>query len=166
MKKGYTLIEVIIVLSIISLISSIAIVNISKVKENLEVIEFKNSANEVKALLSFAKAYCRKNKVHGQIIVGSDRKTIAFEVSDKNHSFKKIIKLSKNIEVGSNFKVSSSITSANNNVTDEGYIKSAGTITLMYKNNRKIEITISVGNDISRTYESDNEDGDVINEEG
>ena len=36
----------------------------------------------------------------------------------------------------------------------------------MYKNNRKIEITISVGNDISRTYESDNEDGDVINEEG
>lgn len=166
MKKGYTLIELIIVLAIISLISSIAMVNIIKVKEDLEVIEFKNSANEVKSLLSFAKAYCRKNKVPGQIVIGSDKKTIVFEVSDKNYLFKKIVILSKNIEVGSNFKVSSSETSSNNNVTDEGYIKSAGTITLSYKNNKKIKITVSVGNDISRSYESDNEDGDIINEEG
>lgn len=166
MKKGYTIIELIIVLAIISLISSIAMVNIIKVKEDLEVIEFKNSANEVKSLLSFAKAYCRKNKVPGQILIGSDKKTIVFEVSDKNYLFKKIVILSKNIEVGSNFKVSSSETSSNNNVTDEGYIKSAGTITLSYKNNKKIKITVSVGNDISRSYESDNEDGDIINEEG
>lgn len=166
MKKGYTLIELIIVLAIISLISSIAMVNIIKVKEDLEVIEFKNSANEVKSLLSFAKSYCRKNKVPGQILIGADKKTIVFEVSDKNYLFKKIVILSKNIEVGSNFKVSSSETSSNNNVTDEGYIKSAGTITLSYKNNKKIKITVSVGNDISRSYESDNEDGDIINEEG
>lgn len=166
MKKGYTLIELIIVLAIISLISSIAMVNIIKVKEDLEVIEFKNSANEVKSLLSFAKSYCRKNKVPGQILIGADKKTIVFEVSDKNYLFKKIVILSKNIEVGSNFKVSSSETSSNNNVTDEGYIKSAGTIILSYKNNKKIKITVSVGNDISRSYESDNEDGDIINEEG
>lgn len=166
MKKGYTLIELIIVLAIISLISSIAMVNIIKVKEDLEVIEFKNSANEVKSLLSFAKAYCRKNKVPGQILIDSDKRIIIFEVSDKIYLFKKIVSLNKNTEVASNFKVSSSGTTPNNTVTDEGYIKSAGTIILSYKNNKKIKITVSVGNDISRSYESDNEDGDMINEEG
>ena len=62
----------------------------------------------------------------------------------------------------SNFKVYSSITSDNNNITDEGYIKSAGTITLTHKSNKRIYITVSVGNDIIRSYESDEEEGDII----
>lgn len=166
MKKGYTIIELIIVLSIISLISSIAIVNVSKAKENLEIIEFNNVASEVKSLLSFAKSYCRKNKVPGQILVGLDRKTITFEVSQAKFAITKKIILGKNIEVGSNFKVSSSLTSNNNNITEEGFIKSAGTILLTYKNSKKIKLTISVGNDIIRKYENDNLEGDVVNEEG
>ena len=56
MKKAYTLIELIIVLSVITIFSSIVIVNIVKVKENLDEIEFKNLEAEVKSLLSFGKA--------------------------------------------------------------------------------------------------------------
>lgn len=162
MKKGYTLIELIIVLSIIAVISSIATINIVKFKEKMEIIEFNSVANEVKSLLSFGKAYCRKNKVSGQILVGNNRKTITFEVTNKGFPITKTIKLNKDIEVGSNFKVSSSITSDNNNITDEGYIKSAGTITLTHKSNKRINITVSVGNDIIRSYESDEEEGDII----
>ncbi|MGG7058670.1 pilus assembly FimT family protein [Clostridium nigeriense] len=162
MKKGYTLIELIIVLSIIAVISSITTINIVKFKEKMEIIEFNSVANEVKSLLSFGKAYCRKNKVSGQILVGNNRKTITFEVTNKDFPITKTIKLNKDIEVGSNFKVSSSITSDNNNITDEGYIKSAGTITLTHKSNKRINITVSVGNDIIRSYESDEEEGDII----
>lgn len=60
MKKGYTLIELIVVLAIMSIFSSIAVINITKVKERLENIELKNLEAEVKSLLSFGKAYCRK----------------------------------------------------------------------------------------------------------
>lgn len=162
MKKGYTLIELIIVLSIIAVISSIATINIVKFKEKMEIIEFNSVANEVKSLLSFGKAYCRKNKVSGQILVGKNRKTITFEVTNNEFPITKTIRLNKDIEVGSNFKVSSSITSDNNNITDEGYIKSAGTITLTHKSNKRINITVSVGNDIIRSYESDEEEGDII----
>jgi prepilin-type N-terminal cleavage/methylation domain-containing protein len=164
-KRGYTLIELIIVLSIIAVISSITTVNVVKFKEKMDIIEFNNVANEVKSLLSFGKAYCRKNKVSGQILVGSNRKTITFDVTNNNFPITKTIKLNKDIEVGSNFKVSSSLTSDNNNITEEGYIKSAGTITLTHKSNKRINVTISVGNDIIRSYESDNEEGDIINEE-
>ncbi|MGG7143667.1 pilus assembly FimT family protein [Clostridium nigeriense] len=162
MKKGYTLIELIIVLSIIAVISSITTINIVKFKEKIEIIEFNSLANEVKSLLSFGKAYCRRNKVSGQILVGSNRRTITFEVTNKEFPITKTIRLNKDIEVGSNFKVSSSITSDNNNITDEGYIKSAGTITLTHKSNKRINITVSVGNDIIRSYESDEEEGDII----
>lgn len=162
MKKGYTLIELIIVISIISVISSITIINVVKVKEKMEMIEFNNVSNEIKALLSFGKAYCRRNKVPGQILIGLDRKTITFEVTNQEHPITKTMILSKNIEVGSNFIISSSITSNNNNITDEGFIKSAGTIVLTHKSNKKIEITISVGNDIIRNKQNDNEEGDII----
>ena len=162
MKKGYTLIELIVVLSIISIISSITVVNVVKFKDKMEMIEFNSVANEVKSLLSFAKSYCRKNNVQGKILVGINRKTITFEVTNKEAPITKTIELNKNVEVGSNFKVSSSITSDNNQITDEGYIKSAGTITLTHKSNKQIKITISVGSDIIRSYETDNEEGDII----
>ena len=162
MKKGYTLIELIVVLSIISIISSITVVNVVKFKDKMEMIEFNSVANEVKSLLSFAKSYCRKNNVQGQILVGANRKVITFQVTNREAPITKSIKFDDNIEIGSNFKVSSSLTSDANKITDEGYIKSAGTITLTHKSKKQIKITISVGSDIIRSYETDNEEGDII----
>lgn len=162
MKKGYTLIELIIVLSISTLLFSISVTNIVKFKENMNNVEFENTAVEVKALLSFAKTYCRKNKVPGQIIIGSDRKTITFQVTDRNFPINKSIKLKDNIEIGSNFTSSTDIKSDSNNISDEGYIKSAGTIVITNDKNKVIRITISVGSDIIRSYSNDEEEGDII----
>lgn len=162
MKKGYTLVELIIVLSIITLFSSITMINVVKVKERMDNIEFNNLANEVKSLLSYGKSYCRKNKVPGKIIVGSDRKTITFQVTNSSSPITKTIKLNNNMEIGSNFNSSGDIKKDENNINDEGFIKSAGTIVLSNKNKKRIEITVSVGNDIIRSYTNDDEEGDII----
>ena len=162
MKRGYTLIEVIIVLSIISLFSSITVINVGKFKDKMDDIEFKNVGYEIKSLLSFGKSYCRKNRVAGKIIVGNDRKTIKFEVTNSSFPISKTIKLNDDMEIGSNFNSASDIKKDENNINDEGFIKSAGTIILINKNNKRIEITISVGNDIIRSYINDEEEGDII----
>lgn len=162
MKKAYTLIELIVVLSVITIFSSIVIVNIVKVKENLDEIEFKNLEAEVKSLLSFGKAYCRKNKVPGQILIGSDRKTIEFLVTNSLSPIRKTIKVKDGIQIGSNFSSSGDIKTDSNNITDEGFIKSAGTIVITNNKNKRIDITISVGNDIIRSYTNDEEEGDII----
>lgn len=163
MKKGYTIIELIVVLSIVAIFSSIVIINVGKVKEKLDDIEFKNLEAEVKSLLSFGKAYCRKNKVPGKIIIGLERKTIEFAVTDSRAPIKKVLNLSNGFEVGSNLMVSENLKQDANNISDEGFIKSAGTITITNKSKTKsINITISVGNDIIRSsIKNDEKDGDI-----
>lgn len=163
MKKGFTIIELIVVLSIIAIFSSIVIINVGKVKEKLDDIEFKNLEAEVKSLLSFGKAYCRKNKVPGKIIIGLERKSIEFAVTDSRAPIKKVLNLSNGFEVGSNLMVSENLKEDANNISDEGFIKSAGTITIINKSKTKsINITISVGNDIIRSpIKNDEKDGDI-----
>ncbi|MDV4152542.1 type II secretion system protein [Clostridium sp. AL.422] len=162
MKKGYTLIELIIVLSIITILASISIINVGRFREKFENIELNNLATEVKSLLSFGKSYCRKNKVPGKIIVGADRKTITFEVTNNSYETSKSIKLKDSMDIGSNFNSSGNIKTNENNINDEGFIKSAGTITITNGYNKRIEITVSVGNDIIRSYPNDSEEGDII----
>lgn len=158
MKKGYTLIELIVVLSIITIFSSIVVINIGKVKEKMYDIQFKNLEAEVKSLLSFGKSYCRKNKVPGEIAIGLDGKTILFQVTGIKAPIIKRISFGEDIEVLSNINSSGN----SNNITQEGYIKSAGTITIKGKKKRT-EITISVGNDIIRSpIINDEEEGDII----
>lgn len=104
-----------------------------------------------------------KNKVPGQIIIGSDRKTIKFIVTDRYTAITKVINLGNDIEVGSNFKISENLKQDANNISDEGFIKSSGTITITNGNKTKsIDITISVGSDIIRSpIKNDEEEGDV-----
>lgn len=155
-KKGYTLIEVIVVLSIITILSTAIIGGTKYFKNKSESLKFQNIAYEVKSLLSFAKSYCRKNNVVGNIVISNDRKSIFFEVSDSRYKLNRIIQLESGIEIGSNFKL------GRTKVNDEGFIKEAGTITLSDNNSKFIKITISVGNDIIRRDEDDENEGDII----
>ncbi|MPL93633.1 MULTISPECIES: type II secretion system protein [Clostridium] len=156
MKKAYTLIELIVVLSILVIFSTVTIGGIKYFKDKSEDLNFENYVYEVKSLLSFAKSYCRKNKVIGNIIISSDRKSIIFDVTDKTYKLNKRVDLDNSTEIGSNFKL------GNNKINDEGFIKEAGTITLSNKNSKFVKITISVGNDIIRVSENDDNEGDMI----
>lgn len=154
MKKGYTLIELIIVLSIMLLLSNLALLGYRSYKNSAEKIKLESTALEVRDLLSFSKAYCRKNEIIGNISVELDKKSIYFTVDDKKAQIKKIIKLEDGIEIGSNFK-------GNNTVNEEGFITKAGTINIRSSYlNKFLELKISVGNDIIRV--SDKNEGDII----
>ena len=86
MKKGYTLIELIIVLSIMLIFSSLASLGYNFYKNSVEKIKLESTALEVRELLSFSKAYCRKNEITGNILVASDRKSITL-VFGKTNAF-------------------------------------------------------------------------------
>lgn len=154
MKKGYTLIEVIIVLSIMLVLSSLASLGYKFYKNSVEKIKLESTVLDVRDLLSFSKAYCRKNKVYGNLTVSLDRKSIIFTVDNKKAPIKKIISLEDGLEIGSNFR-------GNNTVNEEGFITKAGTINIRSSYlNKFLEIRVSVGNDIIRI--SDKNEGDII----
>lgn len=154
MKKGYTLIEVIIVLSIMLLLSSLASLGYKFYKNSVEKIKLESTALEVRDLLSFSKAYCRKNEITGNLSVELDRKSISFTVDNNKAPIKKVIKLEDGLEIGSNF-------SGNNKVSEEGFITKAGTINIRSAYlNKSLELKVSVGNDIIRV--SDKNEGDII----
>ncbi|MDI9216123.1 MULTISPECIES: type II secretion system protein [Clostridium] len=155
-KGGYTLIELIIVLSIIALLATVGFSGVKYFKDKSESLKLQNNVYEVRALLSFAKSYCRKNKVVGNIAINKNKKEVVFEVLELNHKLTKILKLDNDINVSSNFQ------GGINNINREGFIKTAGTISLSYKNNKFIEITVSVGNDIIRGNDIDENEGDII----
>lgn len=150
MKKAYTLIELIIVLAIIATMSSVTIISFSRFQSNMNKIKLESLENEIKSLLSFAKAYCRKNKVPGEIYISDDKKSINFEVREKEYATRKKIVIEDNISVSSNLNENTVVNG--NNIDENGYIKSAGTITVLDDRNNKFEITIGVGNDIIRSY--------------
>lgn len=154
-KEGYTLIELIIVLSIITLLSTVGFGGVKYFKDKIESLKLQNNVYEVRGLLSFAKSYCRKNEVVGNIAISKNKKDVVFEVIERNHQLTKILNLDDNIKVTSNFQ------NGINNINKEGFIKTAGTITLSYKD-KLIEIKVSVGNDIIRVNDIDENEGDII----
>ncbi|VYU62757.1 prepilin-type N-terminal cleavage/methylation domain-containing protein [Clostridium tertium] len=154
MKKGYTLVELIVVLSIIIVLTSLSTLGYKFYKSSLEEMKLNSTVLEVRDLLSFSKAYCRKNKIYGNLIVASDRKSITFTVDNRKAPIKKVIELEDSLEIGSNF-------GGNNTVNEEGFITKAGTINIRNNfNNKFFEIKVSVGNDIIRV--SDKNEGDII----
>lgn len=154
MKKGYTLIELIIVLSIMLLLSSLASLGYKFYKNSVEKIKLESITLEVRDLLSFSKAYCRKNEITGNILVASDRKSITFTVENRKAPIKKIINLEDSLEIGSNF-------SGDNKVNEEGFIIKAGSIEVTSSYLKKsLQVKVSVGNDIIRV--SDKNEGDII----
>ncbi len=72
MKKGYTLIELIIVLAIISILI-LPSINISKsYSESIMRIKGKSIANEIGNLISYGKYYCRYYDILGLIEINKE----------------------------------------------------------------------------------------------
>jgi len=145
-RKGYTLIELIIVIAILAIITSIVSLNVSKFRKTINKIQIESAINEARSILSFGKYYCRKNKVTGMIIINTNN--FSFLVSEKGYEIKREIKSIYNLEINSNFP------GGYINIDKDGYIKSAGTIG--FNSNSYIgTIKIGVGNDIIGVSEVD-----------
>jgi len=145
-KKAYTLIELVVVLGIMIIIASITSLNVGKIKNTINKISLEESINEARSILSFGKSYCRKNRVHGMIVISENR--LSFIVQENDYKIDKSTELKGNLEVNSNFEKGRSI------INKDGYISLAGTIVLKLGNSYG-EIKIGVGNDIIGVSEVD-----------
>lgn len=158
-KKGYTLIELVVVMAILVILlgSGFTIINILKnIKSEVEV---EDEIYEVHSILSYAKAYCRKNLCDGEVVIDTVKNSIVFKYRDKNNINNKLVgkseKFPENIKISANFKPINLV-----NVSNMGYLKNSGTI-FINDGEKQYKITIAVGNDIV-TFKEDQEIIDEI----
>lgn len=71
MKRGYTLLELIIVLGVISIICSVATISFRALKKIENNINRQTTIQEVEDMMSFARLYCASRKTTGRIIANT-----------------------------------------------------------------------------------------------
>lgn len=146
MKRGYTLIEVIITISIIAMLTSIVSLGASYYRKTTDKMKNQAILTEIKAFLSFSKSYCREKNQPGQIFIDEKGKYMKMNLLGKEV---KVINFNYDFSIGSNF--SNQIVDINS----EGFITKYGTF-YIYKDNQNIgKITIAVSIDTVRVYEND-----------
>ena len=140
-KKGYTLIELIVVMAILSILFGCGFTMINTLNKIKKEVELEDAVYRVHSLLSYAKSSCRKKFIEGIILIDQVDNTISFQyrinnkdIIERTETFSNNIKVRKN--VGEN-KIS---------VSDKGYLNTAGSIDIE-SGERKYKITISVGID-------------------
>ncbi|SFC96370.1 type II secretion system protein [Clostridium uliginosum] len=144
-KKGFTLIEVVVSMAIISILFG-ATLSLSKMSSNISNdIKFENSLYEIENLLSYAKAYCKKNNMAGEIQIDSSRNQIIF-FENSSHVIKRLIlpeeaKLTYNKECL--------------DISSRGHIKRGLTILVQDKWSKTHNITIRVGIDLIDIKDND-----------
>lgn len=146
MKRGYTLIEIIITIAIISILTSVVSLGSNYYKKTSDKIKNQAILTEVKEFLSFAKSYCREKNESGKISISSESDRMIFWVN---------YKLIKEIEFKNDFKIGGNFNNGIIDINNEGFITKYGTISI-YKNTDYIGIiTIAVSIDTTRIYEND-----------
>ncbi|MGL5354642.1 MAG: type II secretion system protein, partial [Clostridium sp.] len=78
-KRGYTLIELVAVMAILSILLGSGFTIVSIMRNLKNEVEFDYSIGEISNILSYGKAYCRKNNTSGEIIIDSVGNTISFK---------------------------------------------------------------------------------------
>lgn len=131
--KGYTLIEIIIVLSIMSFITLIALPNLSTTSSKREEIDLNNAMYETIDAINLYKCCSRCKKVNSQIRIVDNK-----------------LKYYENLELKDTYSLPESICFTKGNVDTltidyNGNIKEKGTINLESKKGKKKIITIKVG---------------------
>lgn len=142
-KRGYTLIELVAVIAILAILLGSGFTIVKMLNNIKNEVELESSVYEVNNILSYAKAYCRKNFCEGEILIDTAENSILFQY--KVDGNKKV--LVKSEKLPGNIKISAPKINMNIiNISNMGYLKNAGTILINSGVNQK-SITIAVGND-------------------
>lgn len=145
MKRGYTLIELIIVLAIVAILM-LSTLNISKSYiEAIGKVKGKSIINDISNLISYSKYYCRYYSGYGVIEINSSKGKITFkDTSGKSKVIKTIT-----LEDGFRFVSNNSLS-----INKLGHVQS-GTIRIMDKSGKLYKVTISTGVDTVNVYEGE-----------
>ena len=141
MKKGYTLIELIIVIFVMCIIISIGSISISVVKNTLNTLKVNYAINDITNFLSYSKYYCKNNNVNGVIFIRKEDTMELICVSNGKTSSEKL-SLPKGLHFTTNYQI---------NCNSNGVL-SSDTIYFYDNDNKAYKITISVGIDIINCY--------------
>lgn len=144
-KKGYTLIELVAVIAIITILLGSGFTIVKTIEHMKAEVQLEDIIYEVMDILTYAKAYCRKNYCIGEIVMDESEKEIIFQYVDKNDINKKII--GKREVVPHDIGISNNFASKLIKIDDDGFITGGGTITIRYKGSIN-QLTVAVGNDL------------------
>lgn len=131
MKKGYTLLETIIVLGLISIVSSVGFIGINFYNNKLEKINQKSINANIVTFINDAKLYCKTNKQIGTVTI---EKNIVILRANSDAKMKYIL------PQGYNF--SGKIITLT--IEDDGTSVLGETITIINRKGKKYEFTLSV----------------------
>lgn len=150
-KKGYTLIELVAVMAILIILLGSGFTVVNMLNNIKNEVELESSVYEVNNILSYAKAYCRKNFHEGEIVIDTVKNSIIFQYKAEGN--RKI--LVKSEKFPGNTKISAPKINMNIiNISNMGYLKNAGTI-LISSGIKQKKITIAVGNDFITTKDEE-----------
>ena len=142
-RKGYTLIELVAVMAILAILLGSGVTIVQMLNNIKNEVELESAAYEVSSILSYAKAYCRKNSYEGEILIDSAKNSIMFNhKSERNNKV-----LVQNKKISNNTKIAFSADIMSINIDNKGYLKDAGSI-LINGGDYQVKITIAVGHDL------------------
>ena len=139
MKKGFTLVELIVVLSLILIISSFSFISLKSFLETKNKIKTKEFLYEIEDMISYGRSYCINNNISGRFVMVENENTqeLIFEIGK---GVIRKVEYDKTLEVYEKNKVYP--LSIVINIESDGSITSK-TIYLRNKNNEKYKISIT-----------------------
>lgn len=137
MKKGFSLIELLVVMTIIVIAASISLLSISKYNSIKNGVDLNMTESSILGIINYGKQYCREKEKPGFVLFDLINNDIGFYNQNREiESFK----LPKDI------KIESINTNSNRIDIDKfGITSDAGTILLRDSKNNLFIITINVG---------------------
>lgn len=137
MKKGFTLIEVVMTTALIAVLASFMLMSISKYNSIKNDIDLLMCKNMVISMINDGKQYCRDRKASGYVMFDIEKNEIRFYCGGRRIDKFKFPDAIKIYSINTEF--------SRININKFGIAGDAGTITIRDKNNDLHEITVNVG---------------------
>ncbi|ERI91314.1 prepilin-type cleavage/methylation protein [Clostridiales bacterium oral taxon 876 str. F0540] len=137
MKKGFTLLEVVVTISMLFIIASLSLINISNLQKQKNDTDVELCKSMILGTINDSKQYCRENNKPGYII---------FDVSESKIGFYSGNKRIESLKLPGGVSIYSINTDGSRIDIDKfGFTSDAGTIKLRDKRGCLYTITINVG---------------------
>lgn len=137
MKKGFSLIELLVVMSIIAIVASISLLGISKYNNIKNEVDLNMTESSILGIINYGKQYCREKEKPGFVL---------FDLAENEVGFYNQNRKIDRFKLPSEIKIEGINTNFNRIDIDKyGITSDAGTILLSDSNNKVFSITINVG---------------------
>lgn len=137
MKKGFSLIELLVIMSIIIIAASISLLGISKYNQIKNEVDLNMTESSILGVINSGKQYCREKKKSGFVLFDLEKNGVWFYSTNRAID---------GFMLPDDIKIESINTNLNRiNIDKFGITSDAGTIRIRDINNKIYLITINVG---------------------